>query len=237
MTLKVSSDERDTATTTDIRFTEPLYTAKQAARYLGVGYSTFHYWAYGRGNTPPVVHAFESRGRYRSAIPFIGLAEGLVVSAFEKAGLGLRQIRRAIDILQAEEGGLEYALASKKLFVSGKSILLDHATNGDPELADLFTKNGVFVPTVRQYLKLISYSEDGWPQRVRLPITQTPIVEVDPRRAFGKPLFVSGGAPVEAVMNRFAADEPLDSLAMDFGIAEEDVIEMARAYVRWSKAA
>ena len=78
-----------TTKTDDIRFTVPLYSVTEAAGILGVPPSTFSSWV-GRGKqfrsnsgvTAPsaVVTSLETRGR-QPTIPFVGLAEGLVLAA------------------------------------------------------------------------------------------------------------------------------------------------------------
>ncbi|MCY4258928.1 MAG: hypothetical protein OXC91_01515 [Rhodobacteraceae bacterium] len=45
-----------------------------------------------------------------------------VVQAFRRTGLPLQRIRKALSIL-ADQGELEYALASRQLFSDGASIL------------------------------------------------------------------------------------------------------------------
>jgi uncharacterized protein (DUF433 family) len=55
-------------------------------------------------------------------------------------------------------------------------------------------------------------------------------VVVDPRRAFGAPVFERGGARVEDVLGRFWAGESLDELSDEFGVPAdqlEDVVRVA----------
>ena len=54
---------------------------------------------------------------------------------------------------------------------------------------------------------------------------------VDPRRAFGQPIFVHGAAPVESVVSRWKAGEPLAHVARDFGVPPADVEDCLRAAV------
>lgn len=62
----------------------------------------------------------------RRVIPFIGLAEGLVLAAFRQAGVPLQRIRPAIAQLP-QEPGLRHALASKSLDTDGAEVLYDYA--------------------------------------------------------------------------------------------------------------
>src|SRR5581483_6017008 len=114
------------------RFDIPLYTVAEAARFLGVPPSSFGNWARGyrvtfRSRSPvegrPIVTSFAAPRRYPS-IPFVGLAEGFVILAFRKAGVSLQHIRKAVAVLE-QEIGLEHALASRRLFTDGASVLYD----------------------------------------------------------------------------------------------------------------
>lgn len=92
------------------RFRVPLYSVTEAGNYLGVSPSTFATWAYGYLRRPagrpevmgaPVVTAFPRTGPGAAVIPFVGLAEGLVVAGIRKAGVPLQRIRPALDRLQS----------------------------------------------------------------------------------------------------------------------------------------
>jgi uncharacterized protein (DUF433 family) len=87
----------------------------------------------------------------------------------------------------------------------------------------------VFTEVITAYLKRITYATDGWAERLVLPITAEAVVEVDPRRAFGQPLFIRGGARMEDVIDRFRAGEPLVDVVKDFDLRFEDVEAVIRA--------
>ena len=222
----------------DPRFTVPRYTVSEAARFLDVKAGTLSHWARGyevhfRDRKPvkkgPIITAFESRGREPS-IPFIGLTEGLVVAAFRRTGVSLQHVRRAVDILNSQIG-IDYALASRKLFTDGASVLYDYAEReGDEELTHVVTQQGVFAPVVAEYLELIARDNEGWPRRVTSPATN--VVVVDPARAFGQPIFVHGAVRVEDVLDRIRAGERFAQVAEDFGVPVEDVEAVVRAELR-----
>jgi uncharacterized protein (DUF433 family) len=229
------------ANTDDPRFTVPLYTVPEAARFLGVPSTTFSNWARGyrvhpRGRRPvvggPIVTAFEGKGLWPS-IPFIGLSEGLVVAAFRRSGVSLQHIRKAVAVLDREIG-IEHALASRKLYTDGASVLYDYAREeGEDELlTHVVTQQRVFADVVQEYLELISYDEAGWPERLVSPVTSRPVVVVDPQRGFGQPIFVRGGVRVEDVLDRIRADEPLSEVAKDFGVPFEDIEAVLSAELR-----
>lgn len=129
----------------DLRFSLPLYTVTQAARYVRVPASTFRAWAKGyevnaargrRVSGDPVITALPSPHGYPS-IPYVGLAEALVLAAFSKAGVSLQHIRQAVPVLE-EQVGLDHALASQRLYSDGAVILCDHGISGavDEDVAE-----------------------------------------------------------------------------------------------------
>lgn len=219
------------------RFDTPLYTVAEAARFLGVPPTSFGNWARGyrvtfRSREPvvgrPIVTSFEAARHYPS-IPFIGLAEGFVVLAFRRAGVSLQHIRKAVAVLEREVG-LEHALASQRLFADGASVLFDYAEDEQDEelLTHVVTQQRALADVVRDYLRLISYGSDGWPEKLVSPATTRPVVIVDPERAFGQPIFMRGGVRVEDVVDRWRAGESLAEVAEDFGVPPEDVEDILR---------
>jgi uncharacterized protein (DUF433 family) len=226
------------ATADDLRFDVPLYTLEEAASFLGVPRSTFLTWAHGyvrrsvgqrEVRAAPLITALPTPAPLPK-IPFVGLAEGMVAAAFRKAGVSMQHIRRSLQVLQ-QELGVEHALASGRLYTDGSSILYDYASkHGDEEiLTVVLTGQRVFSDVIRDYLQRITYAKDNWAERMVLPITRRHVVQVDPRRAFGQPVFVRGGARMEDVLDRFRAGEPLASVARDFDLDHQDLEDVIRA--------
>ena len=154
-----------------------------------------------------------------------------MLAAFRRAGVSLQHIRRAVAVLEREIG-VEHALASRRLYTDGAVILFDYATSEhDDELTDVVTRQRVFAPVVEEYLQRIEHGADGWADRLASPVTARPVVVVDPRRAFGQPIFVRGAAPVESVVGRIKAGEPLVEVADDFGVPAADVRDYLDAAV------
>lgn len=227
--------------TQDTRFSVPLYTVAEAAQFLGVPASTLSTWSRGYVRRPagrpevrgePIIASFDVR-RGCPAIPFIGLAEGMVLAAFRRAGVSLQHIRKAVSVLDREIG-IEHALASSKLYTDGAVILYDYAERSGEELAELtvvVTQQRVFSPVVSEYLKRVRYGRDGWAVTLVSPATPQPVVEVDPDRGFGQPIFIHGGSRVEDVIDRWKAGDSLVAVAEDFGVPLEDVEEALRVRV------
>lgn len=236
----------------DVRFDVPLYTIAEAARYVRVPASTYATWARGydrempdrrggrrRVHGDPVVTALETAVRGRPVVPFVGLAESMVLAAFRTAGVSLQHIRQALPVLQRQVG-VEHALASERLYTDGAVILYDFANAGvvDAEMAEELTGltrvvdgQRVFAEIVRDYLRRITYGDDGWAAELVLPYGDRDILRVTPDRASGQPLFVRGGAPLGDVVSRWRAGERLADLATDFEIPAEDIEDALRIAV------
>lgn len=225
----------------DIGFDVPLYTVTEAARFLGVPPTTFANWARGYTVSPPgrkavigqpIVTAIAASRNY-PAVPFVGLAEGLVVAAFREAGVSLQHIRKAVAVLEREIG-IDHALASRRLFTDGASILYAYAENEDEEelLTHVVTQQRVFADVVNDYLLRIAYGSDDWPVRLVSPVTAREVVVVDPHRAFGQPIFIRGGVRVEDVLDRIRADERPNEVAEDMGVPLKDVEAVLSAELR-----
>lgn len=166
------------------------------------------------------------------SIPFVGLAEAMVLAAFRRSGVSLQHIRRAVAIIE-QEVGLEHALASERLYTDGAVILYDYAQmEHDPKLdglTEVVSQQRVFSPVVKEYLRRITYGSDGWAVRLVSPTTERALVLVDPQRSFGQPIFTDGGVRVEDVLDRWRAGEPLAQVAEDFGVPPKDVEDVLRA--------
>ncbi|MDP2623605.1 MAG: DUF433 domain-containing protein [Actinomycetota bacterium] len=221
----------------ELRFGIPIYTVAEAARHLGVPESTFRAWSHGYvrqqpSRKPVKGNAFVTTIAARKGqpvVPFVGLVEGMVAAAFRRAGVSLQHIRTALRILE-DEIGLEHALASRRLYTDGGRILFDYAKKtDDDELAVVVTGQRVFTDVVKDYLARIRYAQDDYASRLILPVTVRPLIEVDPKRNFGRPRFINSGAPVAAVLNRFKAGESLVSIAADFDLDSSDIEDVLRA--------
>lgn len=227
------------STKDDKRFTIPTYTLAEAARFLGVPRSTFSTWAKGYVRRPPhrpvvtgepILTSVEVEPGF-PCVPFVGLAEGMVLAAFRRGGVSLQHIRAAVSILEREIG-MEHALASRRLFTDGAVILYDYLdAKPDDDLAGLTevaSRQRVFATVIREYLQRIEYGPDGWATKLISPATPGPIALIDPKLSFGQPIFIHGAGRVEDVLDRWRAGDPLAGVAEDFGVPVEDVEDMLR---------
>lgn len=231
----------------DLRFDTPLYTLAEAARFVGVPATTFSNWAKGyvrrSPDRKPVVGApmlsVVGGAGAQLSVPFVALAEGMVLAAIRRSGVPMQRIRPALLALQ-DSIGVEHALASQRLYSDGAEVLYDFArTNADSpaassarELVVLRSGQRVFADVVADYLQRIEYAPDGYAELLHLPGYRRQQVVVDPRRSFGQPIFTSGGAKVEDVLDRFQAGESLPDLAEDFGVPLDELEDAVRVASR-----
>jgi uncharacterized protein (DUF433 family) len=230
------------------RFATLLYGIGEAAGYLALPPSTLTTWAYGyerrRAGAPnasakPIVTAVRPERAGDPAMPFIGLAEAYALAAFRHAGVPMQRIRPAIDVL-GQELGLEYALASRRLYTDGAEVLYDYARHaGDTpegesarELVVVRNNQRVFTEVVELYLRRIDFAADGYARLIRLPQYRASEVTVDPDHEFGRPRFAHGGAAVDDVIDLFRAGEPVDAVAEEFGLSRGEVEDAIRVATR-----
>ncbi|MDQ6606933.1 MAG: DUF433 domain-containing protein [Actinomycetota bacterium] len=215
----------------DPRLRRALFTLRESAAYLDVPVSTLHQWAR-PSDGEPLVTVFPRAGR-AATVPFVGFAEAFVLSALRRAGVPMQRIRPAVARLSAEVG-LEHALASQRVFTDGAELIYDYAVSSDDEALLTVVRTGQqhFAQVIRDYLRRISYGDDGWAERVRLPAYLSTDVVVDPELAFGQPLVVHGGARVEDLVDRFKAGDDVAEIASDFGVAKAEVEDVIRVALR-----
>lgn len=231
------------------RFRAPLYTIAEGARYLDVPSSTFGTWAHGYRRHPtgrptvsgnPLLATLPRRVPRGPEVPFVGLAQGLALAAIRRSGVPLQRIRPALVELE-KEFGLEYALASRRLYTDGADVLFDYATTrGVDEGAAhaarelVVVRNGqrVFNDVVESYLRRLDFQDDEYPWVVGLPAYRAGTVVADPRKGFGQPVFAAGGVRVEDALSMFRAGEPLDVVSDEYGVPVEDLEDVIRVATR-----
>jgi uncharacterized protein (DUF433 family) len=215
----------------DRRTTVPLFTLSQCAIYLHTPLSTLHAWAHPKEGAP-LVTVLPAAGR-QATVPFVGFAEAFVLGALRKAGVPMQRIRPAVKRLD-DEIGLDHALASQRVYTDGAELIYDYASNSNDEelLTVVRTGQEHLADVIRDYLQRITYGNDGWAARLRLPAYHHAEVTVDPDQAFGQPLVVHGGARVEDLVDRFKAGDGFADIAADFDVPSAEVEDVIRVALR-----
>lgn len=222
----------------DPRVAQPIFTLQEAAAYLDMPRSTLALWTRPRDGSP-LITSLQRRG-HQATVPFIGFAEAFVLSAFRRAGVPMQRIRPAVSVL-SKTIGVEHALASRSLYTDGAEVLYDYAAENEEsgmlELTVVRTGQKQFSEVVKDYLRRIEYGNDGWASTIELPAYGEAQVVVDPRRAFGLPLVLHGGARVEDLVDRFAAGETIEDIVKDFNVPRGEVEAVIRVATRAALAA
>jgi len=208
------------------RFTDPLYTRAEVARFLGITDTTLARWV---KETPFVTAVAATHGS--ASVPFIGLAEAYTLHAFRSRGVPLQRIRPALDRLD-REFGLTHALASERLYTDGAEVLFEYRDDiGDDVVGDLVVVRSaqpVFRDVIAGYLEQVVFSR-GYAQRLPLVGYKDAELYVDPDRGFGQPVFARGGARLADALDLFRAGEPLELVALEFGIPSRQLEAALRA--------
>jgi uncharacterized protein (DUF433 family) len=181
-----------------------------------------------------VVTAFPAEGRGPS-IPFIGLAEAMVLAALRRSGVPMQRVRPAIAALE-HEIGIGHALASRQLYTDGAEVLYDfNAEQVDVDVVAslVVVRNGqrVFVDAIREQLQRIEFGADGYANLIHVPGYRSEVV-CDPLRSFGRPIFVHGGTRVDDVISRFQTGDSIKELTEEFGVSFADIEDALRVASR-----
>ncbi|TMD13053.1 MAG: DUF433 domain-containing protein [Chloroflexi bacterium] len=230
---------------TDDRAAIPLFTVSDAARFLKLPSETMRNWvrgydwpgSRGKEHTEPIVTSVPPEKHGYPNIPFVGITEALVLTAFKRQGIRMHKIKQVLLALEREVG-VHNALANKSLFTAGADILWDFAKSAqDHDLRDEIKQlvepsrgQTVFVPAVRQYLQHITYDDDLWALSLRLPAFEPLNVVIDMRRNFGRPILDKSRVRVEDIANRFYAGDTIDSIAADFELDRDEVESIVRVF-------
>lgn len=232
-------------TSDDVRFGVPLYTQTEAAHYLDMPPSTFRKWARGYRNRfpdrpdvvgDPMITSLRAPTSTHPSIPFIGLAEGMFLSALRRADLPMQRIRPALELVR-KRLGVDYALASRKLFVSGAELLYEVTDDlGERDRKDATNKlivlrdgQYVFREVVERHMKQIEYDEQdgGYATKLALPGYEVADLSVRPGVNFGRPYFTKTGTPLHVVQGQLRAGERAEDVADDFDIPSDEVAEVS----------
>jgi uncharacterized protein (DUF433 family) len=201
----------------DPRVSRPLFTLRQTAHILAMAPSTLHGWARNTDG-PPLITTLPVHG-HDATVPFVGFAEAFVLQVARRAGVPDHRVRPGVEAIKRELP-IEFALAHKRVYTDGAELLFKVLDDEDLEVAR--TNQRQFTDVVRGQLQLISYANDGFAERLRLPQYKAHVT-VDPLIASGQPLVESGGARVKDLIDRSNGGESAKAIARDFDIPLKEV--------------
>ncbi len=81
---------------------------------------------------------------------------------------------------------------------------------------------------VEDYLKYLTWADDGFPRMIELRYCQPSKVVMDPYRAFGQPIFEGSRTRVRDLANMLNAGEDPQVVADEHGVSLDDVRTAAR---------
>lgn len=219
----------------DLRVAVPRYTIHEASNYLGLPYERLRHWVRPDPDEgEALVTAFPKEGHH-PVLAFAGFAEAFVLSIAYRAGMKPERIRENVAAIKQEfkeQGGVDYALASRLLFHDRAELLLADERRRHfvvPRLGQL-----QLTETVQDQLELITYGDDGFATRLVLPKFKKTRVVVDPGEAFGDPFVERTGARVRDILSLFYAEEDIKDIAYDFDLKAEEVQDLIRAQTKRS---
>jgi uncharacterized protein (DUF433 family) len=212
----------------DPRFGAGLLDVSDAARFLGIPRSTLRGWAYGHERGAPLLHVADVAGRREAQVTFIAMAEAHVLEALRQAGVRVARIRPALKQL-ATQFGREYVLVAPNLATDGIDVLWDFSRTEEGQgLMEGHTGQMVMREIVEDYLRYLTWADDGFPRMLEFRYCQPSKVVIDPYRSFGQPIFDGSRTRVRDVANMLSAGEDPQVVADEHGVSLDDVRTAAR---------
>jgi uncharacterized protein (DUF433 family) len=209
------------------RFTVPLLTPFEAATHLQIPERTMRRWLRQEAGRTPLVHSVKPERRGRPSVPFIALVEAYVLRALRDFDLSPRAIADAAAEVRAEFG-TEYGLATRRIATDGIDVFI-HYLDSD-ELARATDRQIPIRGVVEDYLKYVTWDDDGFAQRLTLRRYDPAVAQVviDPRFAWGAPIVEPAKVTVDAVVGMWRGGEPYDVVADEYGLSVEQVEALVR---------
>ncbi len=201
------------------------YTVAEAARYVRIPPQTLRAWiagqSYGQHSRRTPFRALITAPEYAPLrLSFNNIIEAYTLRALRtRHGISIEAARQAIDFA-------EHAFAIDRLF------LRPELRTGAGEL--FLTKYGEFVNLnrsgqlaiarlLKDHLNRIELDDLHIPARLYPATTDTKIIMMDPRIAFGRPIIARRGISTAAIINRINAHESEEEIAEDYGLTLEEV--------------
>lgn len=209
-------------------FLDPLFTPAEVSHYLKIPRSTVYHWLNASSaDNIPLVHHIKPERRGAASVPFAALVEAFVLRALRnELKFTKRQIIDTVTDVR-ENFGTDFALASRRIATDGIDIFVYH---NDGEFVRVGDHQILIRNAVGDYLRYITWGPDTeYASRLQLRTfgDKTPVV-IDPRFAWGAPVVERNKVPVQAVLDLWAAGEPLSMVADEYGLTVKETEEICR---------
>jgi uncharacterized protein (DUF433 family) len=212
----------------------PTYGLLEAAQYLGVPASTLRVWSMGQGypTRKGPRHAgalFPIAGKKPPTLSFWNLVELYVLASMRRQhGVSLQSVRRALRYVE-QELSVARPLITQAFLTDGKDLFLQRYA----KLVNVSAAGQLSIH-MADSLARIEADPKGMAMRLypwHLRPSEPKVVEIDPRRAFGRLVLTGTGIPTVSIAERFRAGESTGSLAQDYGLTQDQV----EAAIRWEQ--
>ncbi len=195
------------------------YTAPEAARLLKVPARDINRWLRGdsylrKGRSvviPPLWTPQLPANKNRIELGFRDLVDLRFVSAFMKAGLGLKTIRNCLESASRIVND-DHPFSTRRFQTEGRTIFLDSIKDsGESETIDLKQHQYVIKQVIERSFKDLDIEDDAvvrW-----RPYKGRESIVVDPERAFGQPVTASNGVPTIALADAVKTEGSVERAA------------------------
>ena len=201
-----------------------------AAKFLGESGTKIRSWIEGYPNSDadPIIHRQLPPINGRTVLGFLDLIEARFVRHFDHLGSSPKFIRKVADKLR-ERHKTDHPFATNKRFrTDGKTIIMETITDEEKRLLNLRNDNFEMEAIIEPSLfESVLYAEDlayRWH-----PARRFPLVALDPKYAFGRPVIENVWVPTDTLFGAFQAEGSVANVATDFDI-DEEAVEQAVAY-------
>lgn len=210
--------------TSDAYYRQPILTARETARYLGMPESTLDVWLVERGREP-LVHAVRPEKRGWPRVPFVGVVEAYVLRALRDFGLPMEDIRKAAELVR-EEFDDPYALAHRRIVTDGVALFVRAA---DESFVHARDRQPAIPQILEAHLKNIEWNAEGNATRLHLrDFPQAADVIIDPRFGWGAPVLAESKVKVEDLVELWRQGERITTIAGEYGLGVDVVEDVLR---------
>lgn len=202
-----------------------VYGYREASRLTGLKKERIREWFRIRSAAPqrrPVFCSdYEPVDRDR-AISFFDLIDVFVAGQLREHGVSLQTLRRVYFRLR-EELKAKHPFCRSELLSDGKIVFTRGMdSKGEEELKEVLTRQKVFPSIILPFLRKIDY---GQVSKLAERWHIAPMVVIDPRICFGKPVIEEYSIPTATLADAYRAnDEDAERVADWFNVNREHVL-------------
>src|SRR5579864_6742044 len=203
----------------------PTYSVPEASLYVHVPLSTLQSWVLGRPyptisgmrRFKPLIKAADPE---RNLLSFYNVVEAHVLAATHDAKIPLKNVRSGMDYIEKTFPYVKHPLISYDFATKGKHLFIQHLGM----TFDVTSPNQG--QRVTDYLnevlhKITKRGPDGYP--IEIEPHNTTVLVINPQVCSGRPFLRRSGIPVAALWQRKEARQPIQQIAKDFGLNEDEV--------------